>query len=45
MGPLLLIWINFNLGVDKYLYVQKSGIKFVIHSQIWTVQPFKFENG
>ena len=40
----LLTWIDFNLGMNKYLHAL-HGVKLFIHSHTTTVQPLNFGNG
>ena len=43
LGPLLLYWIKHQHGYVN-ISITKSGMELLIHSQISTVQPFKFSD-
>ena len=46
LGPLLLIWFEYNPSMYKELHpFKKCGMKSLIHSQTSTAQPWKFGNG
>ena len=45
LGPILPTRFNLNPEIDAITFIEKHGMKLLIHSQTSTVQPLKFGNG